>query len=71
MKFHAIVTVQRAGKLDGDGRSDADITVTIDKWHTKQWVMVHLRGQISQLLRNSTEKRYVKSWAWAQHFSIS
>lgn len=60
MKFHAIVIVQRTGKLDSDGSSDADVTLTIDKWHIKQWVMADLRDQISQFLRNSTEKRYFK-----------
>lgn len=60
MKFHAIVTVQRTGKLDSDGSSDADVTVTIGKWNIKQWVMIDLRGQISRFLGNSTEKRYVK-----------
>lgn len=36
MKFHAPVTVQKAGKLDSDVSSDADVTVTTDKWHIKQ-----------------------------------
>lgn len=54
------MTVQRTGKLDSDVSSDADVTVTIDQWHLTQRVMVHLRGQLSQFLRNSTEKRYVK-----------
>lgn len=43
-----------------DSNENCDADVTVDHWHIKQWVIEDLQGQISQFVRNSTQKMYVK-----------